>query len=75
MISDTDWEILDKRLKAIEDSIEMLKTLFPEQNIKLEPDVDYVLYQGNLTDAGSTQVWNNHNYKLVDCISTIKLEG
>jgi hypothetical protein len=73
MLSDTDYDLLDKRLKAIEDSLEMLKAMFPVQDRKLEPDVDYVLYQGSLTDAGAVQIWNS-NHKLVDCISTIKLE-
>lgn len=48
MLSDTDYDLLDKRLKAIEDSLEMLKAMFPVQDRKLEPDVDYVLYQGSL---------------------------
>jgi len=56
-MSDTDYDLLDKRLKAIEDSLEMLKAMFPVQDRKLEPDVDYVLYQGDLTDAGSEQQW------------------
>lgn len=59
MLSDTDYDLLDKRLKAIEDSLEMLKAMFPVQDRKLEPDVDYVLYQGSLTDAGSEQHWRD----------------
>ena len=59
MVSDYDWELLNKRLKAVEDSIEMFKALFPVQDRKLEPDVDYVLYQGSLTDAGLKQQWRN----------------
>jgi hypothetical protein len=46
MLSDTDYDLLDKRLKAIEDSLEMLKALFPVQDRKLEPDVDYILLSG-----------------------------
>lgn len=59
MISDTDWEILDKRLKAIEDNLEMLKALFPVQDST--HDVEYVLYQGDLTDAGTEQQWRNND--------------
>jgi hypothetical protein len=57
MLSDTDYDLLDKRLKAIEDSLEMLKAMFPVQDRRLETDVDYVLYQGSLTDAGAEQQW------------------
>ncbi|MGL5013035.1 MAG: hypothetical protein ACRC6V_01935 [Bacteroidales bacterium] len=57
MIDDYDWEILDKRLKALEDSLEMLKAMFPVQDST--PDVEYVLYQGDLTDAGTEQQWRS----------------
>lgn len=58
MISDTDWEILDKRLKAIEDSLEMLKALFPDIPV-VECSDEYILEQGSLTDAGTKQQWRN----------------
>lgn len=56
MINDYDWEILDKRLKALEDSLEMLKAVFTVKDST--SDVDYVLYQGDLTDAGLKQQWS-----------------
>lgn len=54
-VSDTDWEILDRRLKAIEDSLEMLKAVFPMQDST--SDVDYVLCQGDLADPSQQQQW------------------
>jgi chaperonin cofactor prefoldin len=30
MLSDTDYELLDKRIKKIEDSVEMLRKLFED---------------------------------------------
>jgi hypothetical protein len=30
VISDTDWQLLDERLKSIEDSIQLLQILFPQ---------------------------------------------
>lgn len=37
MISDTDWELLERRLQSIERSIEMLKVMFPVK----EPPTPY----------------------------------
>jgi len=75
LISDTDWEILERRLKSIEASIQMLESVFgnPMKHVGGNGDVDYVLQEGSLSDAGTVQVWNN-NQKLADCISTTKLE-
>lgn len=61
MISDTDWELLDARLKSIERSIEMLKAMFPVKERTLTASSDYVLYEGSLTDAGLKQQWRNKN--------------
>lgn len=61
MISDTDWELLDKRLESIERSIEMLKAVFgePKKYLGGNGDVAYVLKEGSLTSPGETQVWRN----------------
>ena len=73
MISDTDYDLLDKRLKAIEDSLEMLKALFPVKEGTVTAHSSYALKEGSLSDAGTVQIWNS-NHRLVDCISTVKLE-
>lgn len=57
MISDTDWELLNKRLESIERSIEMLKAMCPIKEGTLTASSDYVLYEGSLTDAGLSQQW------------------
>jgi hypothetical protein len=33
MVSDYDWELLNKRLESIERSIEMLKAMFPVKEV------------------------------------------
>lgn len=55
MISDTDWELLERRLQSIERSIEMLQVVFgsPINN------ECYVLEEGSLTDSGTEQIWRN----------------
>lgn len=59
MISDTDWELLNKRLESVERSLDFLRSVFPEMDVKAEPDVGYVLYEGSLSDAGLKQQWRN----------------
>ena len=59
MVSDHDWELLNKRLESIERSIEMLKVMFPVKEGTLTASSDYVLYEGSLTDAGLKQQWRN----------------
>jgi hypothetical protein len=53
MISDTDYDLLDKRLKAIEDSLEMLKALFPVKEGQSTAHSDYVLIRRQ-----SYRCWN-----------------
>lgn len=59
MVTDYDWELLNKRLESIERSLDFLRSVFPEMDTKLEPETDYVLYEGSLTDAGLKQEWRN----------------
>lgn len=57
-VTDTDWQLLDDRLKSIEDSIEILRIMFPQ--IKpLESLDDYVLKEGDLMQPGYIQQWRN----------------
>lgn len=57
MVSDYDWELLNKRLESIERSIDMLKVLFPVKEGVLTAHSSYALKEGSLIDAGSIQVW------------------
>lgn len=59
MISDTDWDLLSKRLESIERSLDFLRSVFPEMDMKIESKVDYVLCEGSLIDAGVPQKWIN----------------
>ncbi len=60
-MNEVDWLLLENRLQLIERSIEMLAALFPPVNVKLEPDVDYVLYEGSLVDPSEVQRWRKDN--------------
>lgn len=78
MVSEYDWELLNKRLESIERSIEMLRALQPVKEFPLtqEPtdltnwkrpygalgEIPYVLSSGSLSDAGTDQVWNWNSY-------------
>lgn len=73
MVSDYDWDLLNKRLESIERSIEMLKAMQPVKEGTITAHSSYALKEGSLSDAGTVQVWSN-NQKLADCISTTKLE-
>lgn len=73
MVTDYDWELLNKRLENIERSIDMLKAMQPVKEGTITAHSSYALKEGSLSDAGTVQVWNN-NQKLADCISTTKLE-
>jgi hypothetical protein len=60
MVSDTDWQLLDARLKSIEDSIQLLQIIFPQ--IKPPENLDdYVLKEGDLMQPGYVQQWRNKN--------------
>lgn len=61
MVTDYDWQLLDERLKSIERSLDFLRSVFPEMDVKYEPEVDYVLCEGSLIDAGGPQKWINKN--------------
>lgn len=58
MIDDYDWELLDQRLKSIEQSIEILKIMFPQIKPPESLD-DYILKEGDLTQPGYSQKWRN----------------
>lgn len=73
MVTDYDWELLNKRLENIERSIDMLKAMQPVKEGTITAHSSYALKEGSLSDAGTVQVWKN-NQKLADCISTTKLE-
>ena len=60
MIDDYDWQLLDARLKSIEDSIRLLQIIFPQIKPPESLD-DYVLYEGSLMDAGLKQQWRNRD--------------
>ena len=62
MLSDTDYMLIDKRLKELERSVEMLRAMFPEVPV-VECSDDYVLEEGSLTDSGSKQVWRTFDDK------------
>ena len=59
MVTDTDWDLLNKRLEGIERSFDFLRSIFPDMDAKLEQKVDYVLCEGSLIDAGVPQRWIN----------------
>lgn len=58
-VSDADWMLLEKRLESIERSIEILEKMFIVENVRLEPEADYVLYQGSLQYPSTEQIWRN----------------
>ena len=60
-VSDTDWDLLNKRLEEIEHSIDMLKAMFPVKEGKLTASSDYTLKEGSLLDAGLKQQWRNND--------------
>lgn len=73
MIDDQDWKILNARLESIERSLDFLRSVFPEMDTKLEPETDYVLYEGSLTDAGLHQSWRAISFhKPVDCVPNVQ---
>lgn len=58
MVTDYDWQLLDERLKSIEQSIEILKIMFPQIKPPESLD-DYILKEGDLTQPGYLQQWRN----------------
>ena len=52
MVTDTDWEILNKRLESIERSIDMLKAMFPVKEAptpyKPYPTIDHYKALGEI---------------------------
>jgi len=58
MVTDYDWQLLDARLKSIEQSIQLLEILFPQIKPPESLD-DYILKEGDLTQPGYTQQWRN----------------
>ena len=59
MVTDYDWELLNKRLESVERSIDMLKAMFPVKEGTITASSDYALKEGSLTDAGLKQQWRN----------------
>lgn len=62
MLSDTDYMLIDKRLKELERSVEMLRAMFPEVPV-VECNGDYILKEGDLTQPGYLQQWRNKDDK------------
>ena len=64
MISDTDWEILDRRLTEIERSLRILQAYIDTSLKEADTNVSsaYALSSGSLVDAGSNQQWQ-HTHK------------
>lgn len=58
MVTDYDWQLLDARLKSIEQSIQLLESLFPQIRPPESFD-DYILKEGDLTQPGYLQQWRN----------------
>ena len=58
MVTDYDWQLLDERLKSIEDSIQLLQIIFPQIKPPESLD-DYVLKEGDLMQPGYVQQWRN----------------
>jgi len=76
-VSDTDWEILERRLTEIERSLGILQACVNTSLKEADTDVSiaYALSSGSLVDAGLRQEWvaaTNRQFGLVDCISTTK---
>ena len=65
MISDTDWEILERRLTEIERSLGILQA-YVDTSLKEKYHgaigVAYALSEGSLIDAGLNQQWQ-HTHK------------
>ena len=58
MVTDTDWQLLDARLKSIEQSIQLLEIMFPQIKSPERLD-DYILKEGDLMQPGYIQQWRN----------------
>ena len=63
-VSDTDWEILERRLTEIERSIGILQAYVDTSLKEADTDVSsaYALSSGSLVDAGLNQQWQ-HTHK------------
>ena len=61
MISDTDWEILERRLTEIERSLGILQAYVDTSLKEADTDVSsaYALSSGSLVDAGLKQQWQH----------------
>lgn len=58
MVSDYDWQLLDDRLKSIEQSIQLLQIMFPQIKSPESLD-DYILKEGDLMQPEYIQQWRN----------------
>ena len=62
MISDTDWDLLNKRLEEIERSIGILQA-YVDTSLKEKyhgaDGIAYALSSGSLVDAGLNQQWQH----------------
>lgn len=63
-VSDTDWEILERRLTEIERSLGILQAYVDTSLKEADTDVSsaYALSSGSLVDAGLNQQWQ-HTHK------------
>lgn len=57
-MTDYDWQLLDARLKSIEQSIELLQIMFPQIKSPESLD-DYILKEGDLMNPSIKQEWRN----------------
>ena len=64
MVSDADWEILERRLTEIERSLGILQAYVDTSLKEADTDVSsaYALSSGSLVDAGLNQQWQ-HTHK------------
>ena len=58
MVTDYDWQLLDARIKSIEQSIQLLQIMFPQIKSPESLD-DYIMEEGDLTQPGYVQEWRN----------------
>lgn len=59
MVSDYDWELLNKRLEEIERSLGVLQACVDTRLKEADTDISiaYALSSGSLVDAGLSQQW------------------
>lgn len=58
MVTDYDWQLLDARLKSIEQSIQLLQIIVTQIKSPESLD-DYILKEGDLMNPSLKQQWRN----------------